>query len=391
MKDISIFFEPGFIPESIPEENLLNDTLAKSVDYHNASGFPSLEGIEIAIIGVHEERLAYNNQGCASGADQVRKYLYALALSGYQPKIADLGNIKAGATIEDTWYALSQSLAFLIRRNIFPIIIGGSQDLTYANYLAYEKLEQTVNMVTIDSRLDLGAIEEEISSRTYLGKIILHQPNYLFNYCNIALQTHFSDAKTLDLMDKLYFDNFRLGEIRKDITQTEPLIRNADVLSFDIGALRFSEAPGNGNASPNGLFGEEACQMCRYAGMSDKLTSAGFYELNPKLDSRGQTSHLVAQMIWYLMDGYYNRKKDYPIGDKALFTKYRVAGVNTDHEIIFYKSNRSDRWWMDVPYPPDKRLKFERHHMVPCSYADYQTASEGEMPDLWWKTYQKLS
>lgn len=391
MKDISIFFEPGYVPEKRNEEQLLNETLGSKVEFHTSGSFPDFEGIQIAIIGVLEERNAFGNKGCMLAPDAVRRFLYQLSPGSPVLRIVDLGNIKSGATIEDTWYALSQSVAFLIKKNIFPVIIGGSQDLTYANYLAYEKLEQTVNMVTIDSRLDLGAVEDEMSARSYLGKIILHQPNYLFNYCNIALQSHFADHKTLELMDKLFFDNFRLGEIRKDITETEPLLRNADILSVDLSALRFADAPGNENAGPNGLFGEEACQLCRYAGMSDKLSSAGFYELNPKLDQRGQTAHLVAQMIWYLLDGYGSRKKDFPIGDRNLFTKYRVTGEHFDHEIIFFKSNRSDRWWMDVPYPPDKRLKFERHHMVPCSYKDYQQASEGEMPDLWWRTYQKLS
>ncbi|MFN3342038.1 MAG: formimidoylglutamase [Flavobacteriales bacterium] len=390
MKDISIFFEPGFIPE-FRSESIIQGTLSAHTVFHRSGDFPDLNGRDIAIIGVMEERNSYANKGCSKAPDEVRKFLFELSPAGHDYKIADLGNIKAGATIEDTWYAVSQSVAFLIKRNILPIIIGGSQDITFANYLAYEKLEQTINMVTIDSRINLGDVEDQISSRTFLGKIIMHQPNYLFNYCNVALQSHFADARSLELMDKLYFDNYRLGELRKDITACEPLIRNADILSFDLSAIRHADAPGNAESGPNGLFGEEACQLCRYAGMSDKLTSAGFYELNPGRDTHGQTAHLVAQMVWYLVDGYYSRKKDFPIGDRSLFTKYRVTSPQFDHEILFFKSNRSDRWWMDVPYPPDKRLKFERHHMVPCSYQDYLQASEGEMPDLWWRTYQKLS
>jgi arginase family enzyme len=391
MKDISIFFQPGWVPENRINENPLGNTLAQKMQYHDHNGFPELKGVQIALFGVLEERCSQGNKGTSKGPDAIRKKLAELAPPTSECNIADLGNIHPGATIEDTHYAVSQTIAFLVKQNIFPVMLGGSQDLTYANYLAYEKLEQTVNIVTVDSRIDLGTMDSELSARTYLGKIILHQPNYLFNYCNVALQSHFADRNTLDLMDKLFFDNFRLGELRKEIADAEPLIRNADLFSFDLGAIRFADAPGNEDAGPNGLFGEEACQLCRYAGMSDKLTSAGFYELNPSLDARGQSAHLLAQMVWYLMEGFYARKKDYPLSDRSLFTKYRVASPQFDHEIIFYKSNRSDRWWMDVPYPPDKRLKFERHHMVPCAYKDYQLASEGEMPDLWWKTYQKLS
>jgi hypothetical protein len=191
-------------------------------------------------------------------------------------------------------------------------------------------------------------------------------------------------------MEKLHFDAHRLGQVRKRIEDVEPIVRNADVLSFDVSAIRQSDAPGNGNASPNGFYGEEACQITRYAGMSDKLSSIGFYEINPAFDVSRQTVHLVAQMIWYFIDGFYNRKKDYPIVDKSEYTKYRVSITNHEHEIVFYKSNKSDRWWMDVPYPVNHQIKFERHHMVPCSYSDYETACQDEMPDKWWQTYQKL-
>lgn len=389
--DISIFFQPGYVPEVLPDKPVINETLADCTEFFNASGFPDWENRDIVIFGVLDESGSKDNKGTAKGPDNIREQLYRLAKGAYEPRIADLGNIHPGASQQDTWYAISSTISALVRKNIFPVILGGSQDITYANYLAYEKLEQTVNMVTIDNKLDLGTIDEEMSSHAYLGKIILHQPNFLFNFCNVALQAHYADAKTLELMEKLYFDNFRLGEIRKDITDTEPLIRNADILSFDVSAIRGADAPGNGNAGPNGLFGEEACQLCRYAGMSDKLSSAGFYEYNPGYDRQGLTAQLIGQMIWYLIDGYYNRKQDYPHSNRESFTKFLVTNEQLSQEIVFYKSNKSDRWWMDVPYPHDKRLKFERHHMVPCSYKDYQLASQGDMPDLWWKTYQKLS
>ena len=61
-----------------------------------------------------------------------------------------------------------------------------------------------------------------------------------------------------------------------------------------------------------------------------------------------------------------------------------------DHDVVFYKSNKSERWWMEVPYQGDNENKYLRHHLVPCNYEDYLNAAENEMPDLWWKTYQKL-
>jgi len=249
---------------------------------------------------------------------------------------------------------------------------------------------QTINFVAIDSVFDIGDGEKELNSQSYLSKIILHKPNILFNYSNVGYQTYFVEQNSIELMNKLYFDAHRLGQVRADIESVEPIVRNADVVSFDVSCIRQSDAPANRNASPNGFYGEEACQIARYAGLSDKLTSIGFYEMNPAFDENKQTAQLVSQIIWYFIDGYYNRKQDYPIVDKSEYTKYRVSIKDHDHEIVFYKSNKSDRWWMDVPYPVNHKIKYERHHMVPCSYTDYQTACSDEMPDRWWQTYQKL-
>ncbi len=358
--------------------------------YAQQDDFPELEGMQLAIVGVEEDRKAINNEGCGLAADYVRENLYRLFQGNYNAKIADLGNIRKGNTIEDTYFAVTDVLAQLLKKNIIPIVIGGSQDLTYCNYLAYQKMEQTINIVSVDSAFDIGDGDKELNSQSYLSKIILHKPNILFNYSNVGFQTYFVEQNAIELMDKLYFDAHRLGHVRKHIENVEPIVRNADVLSFDVSSIRQSDAPGNGNASPNGFYGEEACQITRYAGMSDKLSSIGFYEINPAFDNNKQTAHLAAQMIWYFIDGFYNRKQDYPIVDKSEYTKYRVSITNHEHEIVFYKSNKSDRWWMDVPYPVNHKIKFERHHMVPCSYSDYETACQDEMPDKWWQTFQKL-
>ncbi len=386
--DLSIYFQPVDHRKSDFAKNALG---AKLKVHSEEAGFPDLEEIDLAIVGVKEDRRAVNNMGCSGAPDMVRKYLYQLFEGPYKVKMADLGNVLPGETEEDTYFALSSTIAELIKKNVVPIIIGGSQDLTYANYLAYENLEQVINLVTIDNRFDMGDPDGAIDSRSYLNKIILHQPNYLFNFANLGYQTYFVDQEELSLLHKLYFDTHRLGEVRANMREVEPVVRNADVMSFDVSAIRNSDAPGNENATPNGFYGEEACQITRYAGISDKLSSIGFYEINPLYDKEEQTVHLVAQMIWYFMDGYYSRKRDFPIRNHRDYFKYRITVPENTNELVFYKSMKSDRWWMDVPYPTNKRMRYQRHHLVPCSYADYQVACNREVPDKWWKTFSKLS
>lgn len=385
--DFSEYFETDSLTQGDLNHNYKANQLKQKIDLFKNQDILTYN---IAIIGVGEERNS-ENEGCATAPNHVRKYLYRLTSFDSNTKIIDLGNLKIGATIEDTYFALSSILEHLIKKNVLPIIIGGSQDLTYANFLAYKNLEQTVNLVSVDSKFDLGEADEALASDNFLTKIILQQPNYLFNYSNIGYQSHFADKEHIELISKLYFDAYRLGHVQQDIEEVEPIVRNADILSFDISAIRQAEAPANMNASPNGFYGEQACQITRYAGMSDKLTSVGFYEINPELDNNGQTAHSVAQMIWYFIDGYNNRKKDFPVGSRKTYLKYIVNMQEGDKEVTFYKSDKSERWWMDVPYPSHKKIKFERHVLVPCSYNDYKTACENEMPNRWWQTFQKLS
>ena len=321
----------------------------------------------------------------------MRKSLYTLYANNINVKLVDLGNITGGHSITDTYFAVASAVAELLKKKIIPIIIGGSQDLTYANYMAYQQLEQTINVVAIDPRFDISDSTDQFDSRSYLSKIILSQPNFLFNFSNLGHQSYYVDEEKLDLMSKLYFDVHRLGEVQHDKKEIEPVLRNADMVSFDVSCIRQSDAPGTAHPAPNGLYGEEACQITRYAGMSDKLTSIGFYELNPSYDRERQTTNLVAQLIWYFMEGFSNRKGDFPAGEIKHYTKYHVTLEGQSDELIFYKSDKSERWWMDVPYPSSKKMRFDRHHLVPCTYKDYEFALDGNLPDRWWKSYQKLT
>ena len=392
---LSDFFTPIDAEKIIPKKGYFTSQLGNKIE-HFSVDFPDLEEkIDIAIIGVQEDRNAVNNAGCALAPDYVREKLYQLHEGNYTSKIVDIGNIRRGDTVTDTYIALKTVANELIKKNIIPVIIGGGQDLTFAQYLAYETLEQKVDLVIIDSKFDLDDDDKspegiQTTSESYLNKIFLHQPNYLFNYSNLGFQTYFTSQESLRVMDKLYFDVHRLGELAGNVAVAEPIIRNAGMISFDIGAIRSADAAGNANAGPNGFTGSEACQLARYAGINDKLSSIGFYEFNPAYDSNGQTALLVAQMIWYFVDGVYNRKRDFPLNPKSQYLIYKTSLKHDEHELVFVKSKKSDRWWMQVPYPAGGS-KNERFHLVPCQYDDYKTAVSGEMPDLWWRTFQKLN
>ena len=385
MKDLSIYFQALEIQEQYSDQKI-----GGQIQVHTEGAFPQIQKGGVAIIHVSEFR------GVKGGAGEIepekfRPFLYDLSYGiDWKFTIYDLGNILPGNEIKDTFYALSNVVAELVKNNVLPVVVGGSQDLTMALYKGYETLEQMVNLCAVDHQLDLGSPEEEIHADGFLSHLLLQRPCYLFNHANIGLQAPFAQKAEFDLFEKLYFDVCRLGEFNSDFRKAEPHLRNSDILSVDMKSIRSSELRTQDYISPNGFYADQICQITKYAGISDKLTSVGIFNYYPEKSPSG-LSFLVAQMIWYLMDGFAQRKGDFPTGSKKDYIKFTVNLDDFKDVIIFYKSNKSERWWMEVSYPGNHGSKYDRHHMIPCNKDDYERAMKNELPDLWWKTYQKLS
>jgi formiminoglutamase len=379
MNDISIYFQAVNDTETWQGQQL-----GTYINKH-LTDFPELEKNSCALFYVPEFR--GNGAENKSSASTFRQAFYSLHHEqDWKSPIYDLGNILPGKTLEDTYFAVSKVVTELVKNQIIPIIIGGSQDLTVAMYTGYEKLEQLVNICSVDHSLDLGSPDEDIHAHGYLSQILLKRPCYLFNHANIGLQIPYASATEFDLFEKLYFDICRLGEFNQDFTKAEPHIRNADIINIDFQSIKGSETI-NEEGIPNGFYAEQICQIARYAGIADKVTSFGIFNFERV---NQMSDKLLAEMIWYFIQGTMSRKGDFPIGSKSEYTRFTVFLEDSGREIIFFKSNKSARWWMEVPYPPTSGTKYERHHMVPCNKLDYDNAMNNEMPDLWWKTYQKL-
>ena len=203
-----------------------NSQFGKSIDKY-VDRFPQWtdekEKPDIAIFGVLEGRAAVNNNGTQKAPDQVRKYLYELYQGDYTTKVVDLWNIKAGATIRDTYVAVKQVMEELMKQEILPLVIGGGQDLTYAQYMAYENLEQRVEVAVVDAKFDLDQDNPEhmpLNSQTYLNHLILHQPDYLFNLSNVAYQTYLVSKESISMYHKLFFNAKRLGSFAGKLDQS---------------------------------------------------------------------------------------------------------------------------------------------------------------------------
>ncbi|OBQ57423.1 formimidoylglutamase [Tamlana sp. s12] len=368
-------------------ELLSTQALGRKLKIHSAQlGIPDLDGVDIAIIGVLENRNDINYIGEEFQLNEIRKAFYSLFPGSWNTTVADLGDIHKGESVEDTYFAVKEAISILVQKKIIPVILGGSQDLTYANYRAYDDLIPMVNIVNVDAQFNLGDSSKPIKNNSFVGKIILDEPYNLFNYATIGYQTYFNSQEELDLMDSLYFESYRLGQVSHDITSVEPALRDANIVSIDLNAVKGSELGLNQRYSPNGLDGKEICAIARYAGISNKVSSFGIYEYKPSKDDE-MTSLLIAQMLWYFIEGVNYRVLDDDFSDENSYQKFTT--LIEEEDLVFYKSNKTGRWWIEIPFLSEVNNKLKRHTLLPCTHQDYTDACNNIIPERWYKAFQK--
>ena len=378
------FFTPvnEFLVAEAPAHSLGSQLRIHTIE----RGLPDLEGVKIAIFGVLEDRLDEDPTEEPFDFEGIRRNFYSLFPGNWHLEMADLGDIEKGESVEDSYFAVQSVVEELIKQDIIPVILGGSQDLVYAQYRAYDNLDQMVNLVNIDSQFDLGDAEKTIGNRSYIGKIIVNKPYNLFNYSNLGYQTYFNSQDEIDLMDRLFFDAFRLGEVSSDISKVEPVMRDANLVVMDLGAISAGALGTIFSKSPNGFDGKEICALARYAGISDKVSSFGIYEFSSKFNFTC-CNMLISQALWYCVEGVNYRKNENTISAKKEFIKYQVP-IDED-VLVFYKSAVSGRWWIEIPFVSGANNKLKRHTLLPCTNDDYLDACNQILPERWYKTKRK--
>lgn len=385
--DLKLFFDPV---NQVAITDLPSSALAHSL-YVNDTKMPELEGMDIALIGLQEARGAAEafRSGISLAALEVRKSLYGLKKGSGVLKVIDLGNFRNGPELEDTYQRLQEVCSFLMEKSILPVIFGGSHNLDFGQFTAYENLEKLITVLNVDNKLDLDDPKGSLPDYSHIHRIFRHDPNFLFNYYHLAHQSYLVESKESDLLEKLSFEAVRLGVVKENIKELEPLVRDSDMLTFDVSAIQAHYCPGATDSKVYGLTGEEACQICWYAGLNDKLSSIGIYGYDVNRDTEDRkTAFVLATMIWYFIEGFYSRR-----GDKNFrsvdYLVYEVSLGGEPSTIKFYKSKISEKWWMEVPHP-EEPAGFMRSRMIPCSYSDYETALQGEVPVRWIATYSKM-
>ena len=363
--------------------DLLPSTLGCVIERHTSQdGIPNLKK-GVALITVDEVRGAGLENDYSDGFIAFRKVFYGLHIGNWSDTaIFDLGHIKSGDTLSDTYYLVRKLAEVLYKLNIVPLLVGGSHDLTYPIYRAFDNLDKMVNLTVVDSKFDLSDHPQLNDSESFLSIIIVEEPNNLLTYCNLGYQTYFNSQEEIDLIENLHFESLRLGELLSNLSLSEPFFRDADIVSIDLEVLKayFNEI--TSNWQPNGFTAHDLCVLARYAGISDRVSMffvASFRQCVKK-------ATVVAQMLWFFIEGVNFRTFEYPFKEKTSFTKY-IVPIEHD-ELIFYKSPLTHRWWMEIPSSL-KDSTLVKYTMVSCGESDYKTALKGDYPKRWWNTHRR--
>ena len=360
-------------------ENYLQGSIYKKLAIHTSSfGLPNLESTNVCIVGLDECRNSFF-QSATQDLNSIRKEFYKLKFSNWKLSISDLGNLPSGNTVDDTYHALFEICKELLSKKIVLVIIGGSNDLIYPVFKSFDSHNDKVNIVSIDNQFDLYQESELVSGRTYMNKIIIDDSNSLNDFTNIGYQRHLCSHDELQLMEKLFFEYISLGEISENNMKAEPIMRNSNIVSFDMKALSFSASYDQTQGNPNGIDPRLACILTKYAGQSNKTNFLGLFELsNNKVSSK-----LYSEIIWYFLDGVDKRIIESDFNDSQTFNKYIVQTSGRD--IVFYKSKISEKWWMLIDASKNKSISY-----LPCLESDYQDALNDNIPIRWLKATKRI-
>jgi len=333
----------------------------------------------VAILGLPEGRGSRCPQVC-EGPDAIRRHLYSLTTFSPEINIADLGNLRCGNDLKDTYAAVKIIAEELSILNIRLLILGGSQDLTSSIIGGFNK--QECNLVIVDDRIDNSVNEKSPADEFFINNLPIGT-----SVSAIAGQSYYIRQQEHDIVAEGYNGEIlTLGEIRSEFKELEPLLRQADLVSLDFGSLKSSEAPGQYRISPNGLTGEEACQIAWYSGISTKPSWFGLFGYSPSYDSTTSGAMMAAQISWYYINGISKRLDEEPTDEATNFEHYNISVEGLDEPISFLQHPVSQRWWMEAPtedctfYPV----------RIPCSKKDYDKACENEIPERWWKYFDRI-
>lgn len=368
------FLEPLNMALLSNDEGFKESQLGKHILAYETE-LPDITTADLVIVGCGDLRGMGPQYTNTDAPNIIRSAFYSLFYWHTEVVIADMGNVKIGSSLSDTYAVVKMVVSELLQLGKKVLILGGSHDVTMAQYFAYGHQNNIIDAVVVDAKINLD-LESVHPADSFLEELFTGMPNHLNHYSHIGFQSYFMHPQMLETINKLGFDCFRVGRVKEAIVEMEPAIRNSELFSFDIAAIQHAHAPAN-FITPNGFDGEEACTLMQYAGMSNKCSTIGLYGYLPQQDQHQLTAIQQSHMLWYVIDGIHRGKQEADIANRNDFNEFTMAFAEVD--TVFLQSKRTGRWWMQL----------HDGKYVACSYKDYITACNNDIPERWMRAVER--
>lgn len=316
----------------------------------------------IVLIFCSDER---GNGGIAEQKDfsNFRNTFYAMPKGEIRLPIYDLGDLISGNTKEDTQCIIEEVVAECCERRFLPIVIGGSNDVSYALYKALEKVQSRVAYTQVNSFINLGVLGNDgISEENYLTKI-MNDSSSLKDYAHLGYQKHLNRLEIVGLLSDMGFDVLRLADMISEMGNAEPFFRRANLVTLNCDVVESTGFVFSRNPQVNGLNNREICACAKEIGMGEELKVFGMFNFNTLSDNI-LSYQLLSQMLWYFLEGV-NIERTHP-QNKELET-YIVMVENLEY--VFKRDSFSGKWY----FGDNRDIK----RCIPCTEKDYENAKKG--------------
>lgn len=299
---------------------LVQEILSEDRDYARAThvliGCPQHEGVQ------------RNNgrSGAAEAPNKIREQLYKLQVEPSSLiKLFDAGNILTDYyegsneltlseiegekdALDRIHDSLTKTVSEFLKDGKKVIVLGGGNDISYADIRALAETERSISAVNIDAHLDMRNAEKMTSGTPYRKAIEegYLSPNhfYEFGIRRESNATHYLEsAEALGV--HIYFlpDLISTGVVSSFQQILDDIDDRPFFLGLDMDSIQASDAPGVSASSPIGLSGREVMQCLHHAKQKENLRLFEITEVNPRYDVDNRTVKLAAQLVYeFLFD-----------------------------------------------------------------------------------------
>jgi arginase family enzyme len=292
----------------------------------------------------------------------LRKKIYQLSKGDMRLKICDLGDFISGRNIQDSHYILQELLLTCHNKNAIPVVVGGSADFSFSLFSALNEEMKNINFTHISPSFSLTDDEEIITEENYLSKILQTKDFSIGQFNFLGIQRHFADAESMKILQEVNFEVVPLSTMMHSTEKTEPYFRKSHLATINCDAVESFGDAFSLHPQVNGLNRREVCAYMKEIGLSENLKSVGIFNYNI-YETGILNEQLMAQMIWYLLDGI-SIQQSHPKE-----REFETFVVMMDAEMLVFKRDVFSGLW----YFGDGEIEAA----IPCTREDFDLAKNG--------------